>query len=120
VNSHLDQLKDQMDSRPLRTASVSLDETNLEPGGRTMLTAFVPTGSSSRRCLVTFTESNAATTTANAFCGQRTVDGVSGIIVRAFLAADLPPQGYFTLTVWQAGADYYGEPVACPSPCGEG
>jgi hypothetical protein len=119
VNKYLNKLEEQLRLRPLKTAWVGLDEANLEPGTSTMLTAFVPTGSDSRRCLVTFTESNAATTMANAFCGARTVDGGPGVIVRAFLDAPLPQDGYFTLTLYQAGAEKYGEPVPCPLPCGE-
>jgi hypothetical protein len=120
VNNYLNKLEEKLRERPLKTGWVGLNEDNLYPGVDTILTAFVPTGSGRPQCLVTFNESNAATTLATVYCGRRTVGGEQGVIVRAFLESPLPPDGDFQLTVWQAGAEAYGEPVPCPPPCGEG
>ena len=65
VNKHLNALEERLQLRPLKTGWVGLNDANLEPAGRRVLTAFVATGSRSPRCLVTFNESSAATTMAN-------------------------------------------------------
>jgi len=100
-------------SQPNRLAGqigeVALDENVLATPD--LIRAFVPTGSKSHRCLVTFAESTIADVLGPApFCGPRTVGGVDGVLITIHLddeVADL----YLSLTVFQQFSKSYGSPM---------
>ena len=73
--------------------------------------AFIPTESLSPICLVTFAESLSAVPGMTAFCARRIVNGVPGINIHIFYPNDLPDEFFVSLSVYQDGAKYYGEPV---------
>ena len=74
--------------------------------------AFIPTGSRGR-CLATLAESNFPTSSVFFFCSPREVDGEGGINVHLAFPAfpSLPVEALWVVTVFQEGAERYGEPV---------
>jgi len=100
-------------SQPNRLAGqigeVALDESVLATPD--LIRAFVPTGSKSHRCLVTFAEATIGDALGPApFCGPRTVGGVDGVLITIHLndeAGDL----YLSLTVFQQFSKSYGSPM---------
>lgn len=76
-----------------------------------LIRAFVPTGSKSHRCLVTFAESTIGDALGPApFCGPRTVDGVDGVLITIHLEEEVADL-YLSLTVFQQFSKDYGPPV---------
>jgi hypothetical protein len=73
---------------------------------------FIPTNSSSPKCLVTLSESpNFAIAGTTVYCGTRNRGGVNGIVVHLFLPFNAPPDVQIFLTVYQQDAQSYGAPV---------
>jgi hypothetical protein len=96
---------------------VSVDENFIAYGTDSVIEAFVPTSSTSPKCLVTLGESGtiaAAGTTV--FCGARNVGGQDYLYVHIFFNSSLPAQFDMTMTVFQEGARRYGEAIPNPSP----
>jgi hypothetical protein len=94
----------------IRTGRVRLTEDHVFQQGFT-LGAFVPTGSRSRRCLVTLSGSNFAVAGTTVYCGVREVDGESGLFVHVFLPVEAPRNFYMSLTMYQQSAQGYGRPI---------
>ena len=92
-----------------RIGEVPLDESVLRTPD--LIRAFVPTGSTSHRCLVTFAESTIADALGPApFCGPRTVGGVNGVLITIHLEEEVSDL-YLSLTVYQQFAKTYGAPM---------
>jgi len=72
--------------------------------------AFVPTGSKSHRCLITYSESTGGADGSTVYCGARTVDGVDGLLITISLREELADL-FLSLTVYQQFAKGYGAPV---------
>jgi hypothetical protein len=75
-----------------------------------LIRAFVPTGSTDQRCIVTFSESTIDSVGPAPFCGARTVNGVAGVLIT------IPLEGptdhvYLALTLFQQFAKSYGQPT---------
>jgi hypothetical protein len=96
----------------LRTARVVLRQDDLETP--TTVAAWVPTGSRSRKCIVTLLESNAATYGQTIFCGLRFVHGEPGVWLHIFLPFEPPSRFRFDVAVYQQGAEGYGRARPCP------
>lgn len=83
------------------------------------LRAFIPTNSTSTKCLVTLAEGGVVDSMdVTVFCAHRNFEGQDGILISAFYPGMnlLPPEGplegqYLQLTVYQEGAEWYGPPV---------
>lgn len=75
-----------------------------------LVRAFVPTGSKSHRCLVTYSESTGGTAGSTLYCGARTVDGVDGLLITISLREELDDL-FLSMTVFQQFAKGYGAPV---------
>jgi hypothetical protein len=73
--------------------------------------AFIPTGSSSRNCLVTLAESNDPNNVRSVFCGPRSQDGVDGLLLSIFFFEPASPDLVIAVTVYQEFANGYGRPV---------
>ena len=94
---------------PQPTASIELTGRHILE--KTLISAFVPTGSTSKKCLLTLAESNAASPGATVFCAHRRYRGANGIIVRIYLAVAPPPTVIMQATVHHDGANRYGRPI---------
>ncbi len=93
------------------TVEITADELTSD---RTVVRAFVPTGSSSPRCLATLSETNWPMPGISVFCAPRGFNGQAGIVVSAFLSQQIPedlPNYVLLVTVYQEGAKEYGTPV---------
>ena len=86
----------------------------VNPAARGELKAFIPTNSSSQKCLVTPNESNAATPGTSIYCGTRNYNGANGLFIHVFLPAPAPAGLTITMTVYQELAQQYGLPVFYP------
>ena len=76
-----------------------------------LIRAFVPTGSKSHRCLVTFGESTIADVLGpSPFCGARTVNGIDGVLITIHLTDEVSDL-FLSLTVFQQFAKTFGAPV---------
>ena len=75
-----------------------------------LMRAFVPTGSTDQRCLVTFSETTIDSIGPAPFCGARTVNGVHGLLITIPLEA-ATDHLYVALTVFQQLAKSYGQPT---------
>jgi hypothetical protein len=94
-------------------AYVALNGAELNGSGN--IRAFVPTDSTSPKCLVTLNEeSNSVLAGLTVYCGSRNYLGVDGILISIFLPSPAPPNVYFALTVYQESAQRYGQPVFYP------
>jgi hypothetical protein len=92
---------------------VELTSAQRNPVG--VIRAFIPTDSSSQKCLVTLNESaNAAQTGTTVYCGNRHYLGDDGVLVSIFLPTFPPDDVLFDLTVYQDSARRYGQPVYYP------
>jgi prepilin-type processing-associated H-X9-DG protein len=78
--------------------------------------AFVPTGSTSTNCLVTFSESNFAVPGLTLFCGQREFHGQQGLLISVFPPQTIPTGLILSMTVYQEHAHGYGPPVLYTGP----
>ncbi len=85
---------------------------------RGAIRAFIPTGSQSNQCLITFGETNYPLFNPSgfagawqSFCAYRQLNGQDGVLVSVFPAIGFPYGLYLSVTVWQEGARYYGTPV---------
>lgn len=81
--------------------------------------AFIPTNSTSHKCLVTLEETPHEWTALTTFCGYRHFDDQDGILVSVFYPpwVDLFEYGegfIISATVIQEGATWYGTPVLSP------
>jgi hypothetical protein len=93
---------------------VELTYAEVDPAARTEVGAFIPTNSSSGKCLVTLNESNAATHGTTVYCGTRHFNGVDGVYVHVLLP-DVAPAGLLIdISVYQESAQQYGMPVLYP------
>lgn len=81
---------------------------------RFVVSAFVPTGSVSRNCLVTLSESNNAIPGISVFCGARVFNGQQGVIFVAFFPQPIPSGLILSATIHQDHAQAYGTPVYYP------
>lgn len=89
--------------------------TGAEVNGSGNIRAFVPTDSTSQKCLVTLNESNnSAGPGTTVYCGSRNYMGVDGLLISIFAPSPLPPNVFFALTVYQESAQRYGQPVFYP------
>jgi Collagen triple helix repeat (20 copies) len=92
-----------------------IELTGAELNGSGNIRAFVPTDSTSQKCLVTLNESNnSAFAGTTVYCGSRNYLGVDGILIGIFLLSPPPPNVLFVLTVYQESARRYGQPVFYP------
>ena len=73
--------------------------------------AFIPTGSPSRKCLVTLAEANDPNNVRSVFCGPRIHEGVNGLLVSVFFFEPVSPDLVLAVTVYQEFASEYGPPV---------
>jgi len=87
---------------------VRVNETHLLTPG--LVRAFVPTGSKSHRCLITYSESTGGTDGSTLYCGARTVNGVDGLLITISLREELADL-FLSLTIYQQFAKGYGSPV---------
>ena len=87
---------------------VALDESMLS--NPSLIRAFIPTGSKSHRCLVTYGETTAVGALSVPFCGARSVNGVDGVLVTIGLTQEVTDL-FLSLTVYQQFAKGYGAPV---------
>jgi len=106
-------------SPPISLGRVELDESFVTAGGFTV-DAFVPTGSSSDRCLAMLTESNFAVPGTTLFCNVREVNGTPGVRINIFLPSPAPADLVYAVTVYQEFAQGYGTPVPCSQVVGCG
>ncbi len=91
--------------------NVLLGDEVVTSGGLTVR-AFVPTGSLSRNCLATFSESpNFAVPGLTLFCGSRVFNGQKGLLISVFPPQVIPTGLSLSLTVYQERARGYGTPV---------
>lgn len=103
----------------LHTVSLSLTSTQLDPlEGNGVIRAFVPTDSKSVNCLATLNEikTNVYPTGITLFCGERepsAFGSTPGVLVSVFFTQPAPPDLALSLTLYQQGAKFYGEPVLC-------
>ena len=96
---------------PIGAGNVLLGDEEVTSGGLTVR-AFVPTGSLSRNCLATFSESpNFAVPGLTLFCGSRVFNGQKGLLIGIFPSQVIPTGLSLSLTVYQEGARGYGTPV---------
>jgi hypothetical protein len=93
---------------------VQLTYAEVDPAARTEVGAFIPTNSSSGKCLVTLNESNAATHGTTVYCGTRHFNGVDGVYVHILLPDVAPPGLLIDVSVYQESAQQYGMPVLYP------
>ena len=95
-------------------ASVNLTSAQLFPNNPALVRAFIPTGSKSVLCLTSLNESTFASVGMVVFCGQRDspIKG-SGVMVTILYPSAVPSDYGTSLTIWQAGAKYYGAPIVC-------
>jgi hypothetical protein len=93
----------------LRTASIELTGRHILD--RQIISAFVPTGSTSKKCLLTLAESNSAAPGATVFCAYRRYRGANGVIVRIYPSAPPPASVRMEVTIYQQDARRYGRPI---------
>ena len=106
------------DSAKLNTVSLNLTSAHLDPAmGNNWIRAFVPTGSTSSRCLATLGESNAVVPGIVLLCGARApiaFGGTPGILVTIlFPEPPTTPDFFVSVTLYQKGAMKYGTPRLC-------
>jgi hypothetical protein len=99
-------------------ANVLFDASHLIPGAP-VIRAFVPTGSTSTLCMVTLAETNFAPAGITTFCGQRFLFGQDGVELSIFYPTNYPlpqevPDFFLSVTLYQNGAQFYGEPIYVP------
>lgn len=90
-------------------------------GGLWLLAAFIPTNSTSRKCLATWNSSFDWTQVEKFWCSFRPKDGVPGLSVQVLLRNGFDPDWWelnfpdqpivVSLTIFQDQAIYYGVPV---------
>ena len=111
----------QDDDHPF-SAQVFLTNAHLDPNeNNQVIRAFVPTGSSSRNCLITMNDTSDVALGTITFCAlrvDRSLGGVSGVLVSVFYPQPPAPNLTLTVTVHQDGAARYGQPVLCTSADG--
>ncbi len=71
---------------------------------------FVPTGSTSPNCLVTLRESNDGANIRPVFCGPRTLNGRSGVLLTLFFINPPASNVVVGLTLYHHGARFYSSP----------
>jgi hypothetical protein len=91
------------------TGYVRLTEEHVLDDGT--LGAFVYTGSSNRKCLLTPAESSFALAGTTVYCGQRLHNDRPGIWIHVFPPQEPPADFVMTFTVYQQGARMYGRPI---------
>ena len=116
------------------TADLNPNTDYREPGGGSVLSVFVETGSSSNACLATLSEmwwqAEPLAPIRSLYCAARnpTIDGVvrHGVFLHVFFDGDVGAPApdntnYLRLliNVYQEGAKYYKPPVYCGPNCGE-
>jgi len=87
-----------------------------DPAAPNILRAFIATGSMNDECLTTANATNVDSieATSDVFCDNLELNGVHGIVLFIELAAPMPADRVFVVTVWQKGAQQYADPVYCP------
>lgn len=95
----------------LHVASISLTIADVPQGGSTV-SVFIPTGSKSKKCLLTVNETSTPTDLTQAFCAARhsDTDG-DGVLVTLYYSYPIGNDFAATLTLWQEGARAYGAPI---------
>jgi hypothetical protein len=101
----------------LNTVYLSLTNAQVNPlENNQVIRAFVPTGSSSPKCLASLNDSNDATTGIVLFCAERqpfAFGNVPGTLVSVFFPQPVIPNLILSVTLYQQGAKRYGAPVLC-------
>jgi hypothetical protein len=82
------------------------------------LRVWMQTGSSSEACLVTMGEANDGVAVDGIYCSSRNVTLAEdnarwGVLVTLLLAAPLPDGSWYSMNVYQEGAQGYGDPIRC-------
>jgi hypothetical protein len=96
---------------------VELTAAEVDPAKPSEVKAFIATSSSSRKCLVTLSESpNFSIAGTTVYCGSRHFNGVDGIFVHIFLPGVAPPGLVIDITAYQEGAQNYAAPVFYDGP----
>jgi len=99
------------------STQVFLTNAHLDPNeNNQVIRAFVPTGSSSRNCLVTMNDTTNVALGTITFCALRvdqSLGGVSGVLVSVFYPQPPAPNFNLTVTVHQDHTRRYGAPVLC-------
>lgn len=95
--------------------SINLTNAQVLPDAPSLVRAFIPTGSGSVKCLVSMNETTFVESGAQLFCGQRTSPtyGPGILITINYFSQPVPPEYGTSLTIWQQGARYYGNPIMC-------
>jgi hypothetical protein len=93
---------------------IQLTAAEVNPIARGLISAFIPTDSSSPKCLLTMNDASPAIAGITTYCGTRSYNGVFGIIVRILSPADFPADTTVLVTVYQEAAQQYGPPVFYP------
>ena len=96
----------------LHMGLISLDESFIKPTAQNEMEAFVPTGSTGSKCLITLNESTFAVAGTTVYCGIREINGENGLFIHVFLPSSSPADVEFILSVYQNRAEY-GLPVPC-------
>ena len=114
-------LSAQEDGRAFSTQAF-LTSAHLDPNeNNQVIRAFVPTGSSSRNCLVSLNDTNNVALGTVTFCALRvdqSLGGVPGVLVSVFYPQPPTPDLTLSVTVHQDGARKYGAPVLCTAADG--
>ena len=99
------------------STQVFLTNAHLDPNeNNQVIRAFVPTGSSSKNCLVSMNDTTNVALGTITFCALRvdqSLGGVPGVLVSVFYPQPPAPNFNLTVTVHQDHARRYGAPVLC-------
>lgn len=87
----------------------------------TVFRVWMETGSASEACLVTMGEANEGVAVDGIYCSSRNVTVAAGsarwgVLVTLVLAAPLPDGSWYSMNVYQEGAQRYGVPLRCDLP----
>jgi hypothetical protein len=107
---------------PIGTVRVLLTNAQVDPDENSqVIRAFLPTGSTSGKCLVTMNDTNNFAFGTVIFCGEREPSGLGstpGVLVSIFFPSQVVPNFAMAVTVYQEGAKQYGQPVLCTGTTG--
>ena len=102
-------------SLPIRIGQVTLNSSHVDPNqGGSVVFAFVPTESTSAKCLATLADSNFAQAGTTVHCVPRQPSGLGkGVALVIFYPSVTPPDFFVNVTILHEGARKYGAPVLC-------
>lgn len=100
---------------PALVASINLTNAQVRPDNPALVQAFIPTGSKSVKCLLTMNETTFVHFGTQVFCGERDSPTYgSGVVITIdYFDQAVPPDYGTSLTLWQEGAKFYGQPILC-------